>query len=108
MCEDSFRKLKASFQKTVRYTNAAYRSQRDIYMNAALKHYQGHHPDMKCKEIDCARGHDAWTIFTDTMQCRRDESVMSVPDNVIETETWQTCLRKHTLPCFLRSAKRLR
>eukprot|EP01047_Picozoa_sp_COSAG01_P051870 COSAG01_NODE_5395_length_4290_cov_5.110475_1_plen_466_part_10 len=82
--EDSFRKLKDSFQKTVRYTNAAYRSQRDIYMNAALKHYQGHHPDMKCKEIDYARGHDAWTIFTDTMQCRRDESVMSVPDNVIE------------------------
>jgi hypothetical protein len=81
---DSFKKLKNSFNKTVTYTNAVYRSQRDIYMNAALKAHEGHHPNMKCKELDWAKSHDAWTIFTDTMQCRRDESVMSVPDNVIE------------------------
>jgi hypothetical protein len=80
----AYRSLKANFGKITRYVNVVYRSQRDIYLHAALRYQQGHHPHMKCKEINFAHSYDAWTIFTLTMQCRREESEIAVPEDVID------------------------
>jgi hypothetical protein len=76
--------LKSNRGKIARLANAAYRSERDILLRAALKFDQGHHPSMKCKDVNFANDYVAWKIFTDIMDCRRKDRVIQVPDRVLE------------------------
>ena len=82
---NQYRHLKQNFGKYNLYANAAFRSQRDVYLCAALKLHEGRHPEIPgCKAIEVSHAHAAFTIFINILQCERRDTHISVPQPVLD------------------------